>query len=182
MNESELTPNWSPFVIAEPEEKLPHPRSIKTPEGMGDRMRVAAFAEIQAREAFAWAAQRYQDAPKTLRNAWKALSIAEDRHLHWILNRMEELGLDVKDRPVSDKLWHSLVTRKTAKEFALYMANAEERGRQAGERFHQSLHEKDPVTAEIFRKIAEEEVAHIEVALKHYPEEELKTAPPHSSG
>ena len=86
---------------------------------------------------------------------------------------MVELKIDVRGRKVSDHLWQSLVSCKSAKEFAIYMANAEERGRKAGERFHQALADRDPITAEIFRKIAEEEVAHIALASKYYPETPL---------
>ncbi len=56
------------------------------------------------------------------------------------------------------------------------MASAEERGRRAGERFHQALLKKDPITAGIFGKIAEEEVSHIELARKHYPDAMIGSA------
>jgi hypothetical protein len=83
---------------------------------------------------------------------------------------MQELGIDVRARKVSDHLWRSLISCKTAKEFAIYIANAEERGRKAGERFYQALASSDPITAEIFRKIAEEEVSHIALVSKYYPD------------
>ena len=35
------------------------PRSIDSLEGVGDRLRAAAFAEIQARDAFLWAPEHY---------------------------------------------------------------------------------------------------------------------------
>ena len=38
------------------------------------------------------------------------------------------------------------------------MASAEDRGRRAGERFFEMMKDTDPISAEIFRKIAEEEV------------------------
>jgi hypothetical protein len=84
---------------------------------------------------------------------------------------MQELNIKIEDRKVSNDLWFSLVSCQSAREFAIFMANAENRGRIAGERFHASLKEKDPVTAEIFRKIAEEEIQHIELAGKFFPEE-----------
>lgn len=140
-------------------------------EGVGDRLRAAAFAEIQAREAFLWGASHFEDAPASLKTAWRGLALAEDRHLGWLLKRMQELGIGVTDRRVSDQLWVSLVSSQNAKEFAYYMASAEERGRRAGERFHQELLKKDPVTAEIFGKIAEEEVEHIALAEKYFPRE-----------
>lgn len=161
--------NWEPFRIAPRGTKSDAPRSLETPEGVGDRLRSAAFAEIQARDAFLWAASHYTDAPESLKRAWTGLAQAEQRHLEWLLRRMEELNVDVRERQVSDQLWISLTSCQSAKEFALYMASAEERGRKAGVRFHQALFATDPTTAEIFGKIAEEEVAHIALAYKYFP-------------
>ncbi|MGZ3688264.1 MAG: DUF455 family protein, partial [Bdellovibrionota bacterium] len=132
-------------------------------------IRAAAFAEIQAREAFLWAASQFEDASEDLRQAWRILARAEQKHLDWLLQRLSELGYTPSERLVSDQLWHSLTSCKTARDFALFMANAEERGRQAGERFHQALLRKDPTSAEIFGKIAAEEVSHIELAHRFFP-------------
>jgi uncharacterized ferritin-like protein (DUF455 family) len=137
---------------------------------VGDRLRAAAFAELQAREAFDWAAGTFSDAPESLRKCWRGLALAEERHLGWLLKRMTELGIDVAERRVSDQLWLSLTSCQSAKEFALYMASAEERGRKAGVRFHKAMLKHDPVTAQIFGKIAEEEVEHIQLAIRYYPD------------
>lgn len=162
--------DWSPFQILEGKKYADRSRPLETLEGIGDRLRSAAFAEIQAREAFLWAADTFQDAPPALKTAWRGLALAEQRHLDWLLKRMEELNIKVDERLVSDHLWHSLISCKTACEFAHFMVNAEERGRQAGERFHQALLSIDPVSAAIFGKIAEEEVAHIALASTYFPE------------
>jgi hypothetical protein len=82
---------------------------------------------------------------------------------------MDELEIPIPGRKVSDFLWHSFMGCADARQFATYMADAEERGRKAGERFHQTLVQTDPVTAEIFRKIAEEEVGHIALARRFFP-------------
>lgn len=164
------TPDWRPFQVSPVGTRGDQPRSLDTLQGVCDRLRVAAFAEIQAREAFRWAASHFTEAPAALRRAWIALAEAEQRHLDWLLRRMTELGADPYDRKVSDHLWQSFQSCKTAREFALYMASAEEWGRKAGERFHHSLKQRDPVTSEIFKKIAEEEVAHIQLALRYFPD------------
>jgi len=162
---------WAPFVLV-PQGQFPEPpRSLATPEGVGDRMRAAAFAEIQARDAFLWAAEHFPDASEDLRRAWRNLAHAEQKHFDWLLTRMKELSVEIAERKVSDMLWVSLQSCKTAREFAIYMANAEERGRRAGERFYEGLKSKDPTTAEIFRKIAEEEVTHIALAQRFFPHE-----------
>lgn len=161
--------NWEPFEVLEGIGHGEPPRILGTQEGLEDRLRSAAFAEIQAREAFLWAANKFADAPNELRDAWRKLAVEEDKHMNWLLNRMVELGMDVKSRKVSLRLWHSFMACQTAKEFAEYMASAEERGRKAGERFYHSLKNDDPISAEIFRKIAEEEVQHIRLAERFFP-------------
>lgn len=156
--------DWSPFRVVPQGEHAEAPRSIHTREGVADRLRAAAFAEIQARDAFLWAAEHLKDAPQGLQIAWKDLAAAEDKHLRWLMGRLSELGFEPSDRGVSDQLWHSLTGCKTAEEFSLFMATAEDRGRRAGERFYQQLKDRDSTSAEIFGKIAEEEVEHIRLA------------------
>lgn len=160
--------NWEPFLLTTSGAHPDAPRSISTPEGVGDRLRAAAFAELQAREAFVWAADRFEDAPEELRSAWRTLAAAEQKHMDWLLNRMTELGIDLRERKVSDYLWISLISCNSAREFAIFMANAEDRGRVAGERFYESLKDRDSVTAEIFRKIAVEEIEHIALATRFF--------------
>ena len=164
-------PNWGDFRLAPSGEHGAAPRSIHSREGIGDRLRAAAFAEIQAREAFLWAADTFEDAPSRLRTAWRGLAAAEDRHLGWLLARMKELGIEITEKPVSDSLWHSLMSCKTAQTFAVYIANAEERGRLAGVRFCQAMAQVDPETSRIFGRIAEEEVEHIALAFRYFPRE-----------
>lgn len=163
-------PNWEPFSITPTGQRPPPPRALSTRDGVGDRLRAAAFAEIQARDAFLWASERFSDASEDLKQAWRILARAEQKHLDWLLDRMRELGFAVKERAVSDHLWQSFQACETAEAFALFMANAEERGRRAGERFYRELVGSDPITAEIFGKIAEEEITHIELARKFFPE------------
>ena len=161
---------WEPFRLCGPEERAPAPRSIRTNDGIGDRLRAAAFAELQASKAFLRAAGAYDDAPAQLRRDWRGLAAEEEKHLGWLLGRMASLGVDVRERAVSDRLWRSLAERPTARDFGLYMAEAEERGRRAGLRFFELMAESDPATARLFWEIAEEETAHIALARKHFGE------------
>lgn len=161
---SSLPINWSPFRTCKPGEKAPYPRSLSTPEGLGDRLRFVAFAEKQATHAFSSAAELFVDAPLETRELWRTLAREEEKHLNWLLNRMSELSIDVAERPVSLSLWNSFDRCSGPIQFAEFMANAEERGRVAGEQFFETLTEIDPVTAELFRKIAEEEKEHIRLA------------------
>ena len=165
------TPDWSPFHVISRGEHAPGPRALDTLEGVLDRLRAVAFAELQAKEAFLWASTHFQGhAPDACLRAWHGLALAEERHYGWLMKRFEELGGILNERPVSDQLWVSLRVCQEADEFAHKMAAAEDRGRRAGERFVHGMKKHDPVSAEIFRKIAEEEVEHIRLATRYFPD------------
>ena len=153
--------DWSPFRVCAPGELPPGTRGIGTPEGVGDRLRTAAFAERQARDAFRWAAEAFPDAPEEAREGWRRVAEEEGRHLEMILARMAQLGVRVDERPVSDALWRSFGECRTAREFAARMKTAEERGRAAEESFRRRLAATDPATAALFGKIADDEAGHI---------------------
>lgn len=158
-------------------ERAPPPRPIHTRDGIGDRLRAAAYAEVQAIRGFKWAAAIFQDAPPALRARWLMLAGEEKKHMGWLLTRLEELGFDRKERPVSDGLFRSFLKCADAAQFSVYMATAEDRGRQAGERFFFDLHESDRKTAEIFYQIATEEREHIRLSLEYYETETLTKLP-----
>lgn len=155
---------WSPFIVCPPQVEAPRPRGFHTAEGLGDRLRVAAFAEKQAEAAFLWAAEAFDDVPVGLREAWRRIGAEEGRHLAMILDRMAQLSVAVEGRPVSDRLWRSLRACVTASEFAAKMRAAEERGKTAEESFRRSLAQRDPVTAALFGRIADDEAEHLRAA------------------
>jgi len=156
--------DWRPFVVCPPGQKPPAPRGPATREGLGDRLRTAAFAERQARDAFFRAAERFPRESAERRAIWKTLGEEEDKHMRWLLERMTQLGFTPDERAVSDGLWRSLERCRTAAEFAEFMARAEERGRAAERAFQKMLETRDPQTAEIFARIADEEDRHIALA------------------
>jgi len=166
--------DWSPFVACAEGARAAAPRSIDSPAGVGDRLRTAAFAELTAREAFRWAAEEFSDAPEALRDEWIRLVGEEDKHLGWLLGRMKELGVDPAGRPVSTRLWEALMRCAGAREFETLIAQAEERGRLAGESVKVKLEKSDPRTAEIFGRIAREESEHVAVAGTFFPPETSK--------
>lgn len=160
--------DFRPFILCPPGERPPKPRPMHIREGLGDRMRTAAFAELQAIAAFQWAAEKFKDVPEALRDDWKAQIKDESRHFNLIRRRMEELGLTLTDRPVSTALWESLQECTTGREFCIRIAAAEERGRQAGVRLVGFLEKSDPETAAVFRQIADDEVAHVALAATYF--------------
>jgi len=143
---------------------------VRTTEGVGDRLRTIAFAELQARDAFRWAADRFEDASPALKAAWLGLAEEEQKHLDWLLARMEDLGTPLLERCVSDQLWRSLQSCESARAFTLYISSAEDWGREAGERLAEQLHATDPESAALFARIAKEEEGHVAIARRFYPE------------
>ncbi len=156
--------DWSPFVVCTPEEYAPGARGMGGPDGLGDRLRTAAFAERQAFAAFMWAADTLTDASAELRAAWRRIGFEEELHLNLLLVRMAELRVRVDARPVSDRLWRRLIQSKNAAEFSVMMREAEARGQAAEESFRRSLADRDPVTAAIFGRIADDEAEHLALA------------------
>lgn len=148
---------WSPYLIG----AAPRVRSLQTSEGLGDRLRLIAFAERQAFHAFNEAAARFTEAPDELLKAWKWVALEEAKHESWLLNRLREIGEDVASVPVSLNLYHSLAKCETARDFAFYVADAEDRGRIGAEKFAEVLSSRDPLTAKMFAQIAFEEREHI---------------------
>lgn len=156
--------DWTPFLVCEPDDYPPAARGMGGPDGLGDRLRTAAFAERQALEAFRWAAETIVDVSEELRAAWRRMAKEEDVHLQLLLGRMAELGARVDGRPVSDRLWRRLRTSRNAAEFSARMREAEARGQAAEESFRRSLADRDPVTAAIFGRIADDEAEHLALA------------------
>lgn len=167
--------NWEPFWVET--NSLTSPRPIngnltvrELNLAIGDRLRAAAFAEVQAERGFSWACQKFaaQVEPELIK-AWQSLAAEEVKHLNWLLARMQQLDVAITEKPVSDRLWQSLIQAPTPREFCHLMAGAETRGKRAGERLGQSLLKLDPQSAAIFNQIALEETRHIELAYQFYP-------------
>jgi uncharacterized ferritin-like protein (DUF455 family) len=156
--------NFAPFTVCEIGTRPVKPRSLTMPEGLGDRMRSAAFAEFQAIAAFRWAAETFHDVPQELRDAWTALVPEEIKHYELIVDRMAELGFALDERCVSTRLWDSLKECTSGQEFCIKIAGAEERGRLAGITLCKHLAGKDPRTAAVFQEIVDDEVAHVKLA------------------
>jgi uncharacterized ferritin-like protein (DUF455 family) len=154
-------PDWSPFRLCPLDGAPDRARGLNGPDGLGDRLRTAAFAELQATAAFRWAVENVADAAPDLKAAWARFAEEEAKHYGWLLARMEDLGVEPGARAVSDALWRSLTAAKGAREFCESMARAEDRGREAERAFEKLLAERDPKTAEIFARIAAEEDEHI---------------------
>jgi uncharacterized ferritin-like protein (DUF455 family) len=166
--------NWNPYRIAPKQDMI---RALGAPEGVADRLRVVAFAELQARDSFQWAADFFTEAPPEWRERWREFAAVENRHAQMLLDRAGELGVRLDERAVSDKLSRLCRVARDPVLFLFMISSAEERGMEAGFTIGEQMKPYDEVSAGIFRTIAEEEVEHVEMAnkvLSGYNLEELK--------
>ncbi len=168
--------NYSPFRPTEGKPELIRP--MGSTEGVADRLRVVAFAELQARDLFRYGCERFAgQVPAEWVQDWERFSIAENRHAQLLLTRMGELGVDPGARTVSDKLSRQCRLASDPILFLFLLASAEERGMEAGTLLSEQMRKVDSVSSAIFARIAEEEVEHVNsarAALSPYPTEELR--------
>jgi len=170
VKEDVLTPDWSPFLVLPRQERAKKPRPIQTLGGLCDRVRTAAFAELQAYHAFNWASDRFLlEAPHGLPDLWLSLAQEELGHLSSLLSLLEKLGEKPSDHAVSDWLFVSFMKCQSAREFAVFMASAEERGQKAGLRFESDFSKSHQEASELFGKIARDEQRHIDSAYTYFP-------------
>jgi len=154
--------DWQPFRISLHKPDLIRP--MGKVGGIEDRLRVVAFAELQARDAFAWGSANFPEAPEAWRLIWQEFSVVEDRHAQMLLDRMDFLGFDPGARTVSDKLTRLCRKAPDAVSFLFFLSSAEERGMEAGTILGKQMQPFDAESAAIFAQIAAEEVDHVRMA------------------
>jgi uncharacterized ferritin-like protein (DUF455 family) len=160
--------SWEPFVLIPPGQKSPVPQSMSHRDGLGDRLRIAAFAELQAVRAFSWAAEHFTDVPPSLRDGWERQIPEEKLHFRLIVERMNNLGVRPEQKAVSAQLSEKLYASESAEQFAIEIATAEHKGRLAALRMAEYLKNRDSVTAAVFHRIASDEVSHIQLVMDHF--------------
>jgi uncharacterized ferritin-like protein (DUF455 family) len=166
---------WKPFLIKERGDTI---RPLNGPEGVADRLRLVAFAEVQARDAFFWGAEHFAgQIPEDWRSTWIRFAEVEERHANLLLQRLVDIGGDVGARAVSDKLSRLCRAAEDPIHFLFLLSSAEERGMESGLLLGKQMESVDAISAKIFQQIAEEEVEHVEaanIALAPFNKEELK--------
>lgn len=154
---------WQPFKTTQ--EKPDVVRALGAPGGVADRLRLVAFAELQARDTFLWGAKHFADsAPAAWTDAWIRFAEVENKHAQMLLTRMEELGVHAGERTVSDRLSQLCFAAKDPLLFLFLISSAEERGMEAGNLLGKQMRDVDATSAAIFQQIAEEEVEHVDMA------------------
>ncbi len=140
-------------------------RPLAAQGGVEDRLRLVAFAELQARDLFFYGAEKFAgQVPELWVNDWKRFAEVEDTHAQLLLTRMAELGLSPGARTVSDKLSRLCRAATDPVLFLFLLSSAEERGMEAGNVLGREMAKVDEASALLFARIAREEVEHVESA------------------
>jgi rubrerythrin len=165
---------WSPFKVATKADLV---RPMQKLGGVEDRLRIVAFAEVQARDAFMWGAEHFKDAPQEWKEVWTSFAKVENRHAQMLLDRFFELGFALEARAVSEKLTKLCRASTDPITFLFLLASAEERGMEAGHILGKQMQSVDPISAKLFLQIADEEqehVAHSKKILQDFDINELR--------
>jgi uncharacterized ferritin-like protein (DUF455 family) len=140
-------------------------RPLAAAGGVEDRLRLVAFAELQARDLFRYGAEAFATrAPPSWIADWLRFAEVEDRHAQMLLSRLAALGLEPGARTVSDKLSRLCRATDDPVLFLFLLSSAEERGMEAGFVLGEQMGRVDPESAEVFARIAREEVEHVDAA------------------
>lgn len=154
---------WAPFRVEglKPE----YVRPLRSVGGVEDRLRLVAFAELQARDLFQFGVEHWGSlVPDLWIESWRRFAEVENRHAQMLLDRMMELGFDPGARTVSDKLWRLCEKAETPEDFLFLLSSAEERGMEAGFVLGKEMAAVDEGSAQVFLRIAEEEIEHVQMA------------------
>lgn len=103
-----------------------------------------------------------------------SIAVDEARHFGWLSGRLEDLGSFYGDLPAHRIVWDAADSSKTSRRerLALGQLCQEARGLDAGPKLAERLTGMgDMKSAAIVSKIAEEEVAHVSIGVRHFIDE-----------
>lgn len=155
---------WKPFQVGPKPDRM---RAIHTLEGIGDRLRAVAFAEIQARDGFRLGIERFPEVDREIRKNWLEFAEMEELHAQLLLNRAHDLGVDLSARVVSDNLWRMFSMANEADFFLYLISTAEARGMEIGLSMIEPMRQFDAESAAVFERIARDEADHVAFAERH---------------
>ncbi len=89
-------------------DRLPKPQSLRTTRDRSRVLQALANHELQALELFALALVRFVDAPRGLRRSWAESLRDEQRHLAAYLARLQGVGGELGEEPLSGFFWRAL--------------------------------------------------------------------------
>ena len=159
--------------------KTPKGEQLRDPKKRAQLLHGFLHHELQAAELFAWAMLTFVDAPKALRLGWLKIALDECRHMRMYEGELQRLGFTYGDFGVRAWFWERIPACETAASFLAVMGVGLEGGNlDHGERFTQMLEAVgDQQAAEVQKRIAHEELAHVRFALRWLEKLEVPIEP-----
>ncbi len=126
--------------------------------------------ELQAAELMCWAILAFPTAPEAFRRGLLGICLDEIRHMGLYRGHLERLGFALGDFPVRDWFWQRVASCETPLQFTALMGMGLEGGNlDHTKRFESWFGEVgDQHGAELQRVVGDEEVAHVQFAMKWF--------------
>ncbi|MBE7438283.1 MAG: DUF455 family protein [Spirochaetales bacterium] len=139
------------------------------PQSHGRILHHFANHELQAIELAAAALLRHQSAPSGYRLELLQLLIDEQKHLHFYLQRMQELGVTFGELPLSFHFWNSLHNTPDYRSFICGMnLTFEQANLDFAVEYRWLFHKRhDHASARILSRILHDEIRHVSHGLRH---------------
>lgn len=140
------------------------PSKLTEPRGRGLVLHYFANHELLALEVMALALLRFPDAPKSFRLGIARTMREEQEHLGMYLKRMGELGVRFGDLPVNSFFWRTMKDIGSPAEYAAAMSLTFEQANLDFALHYEKLFRDfgDTETADIMRRIHDDEIRHVE--------------------
>lgn len=110
------------LAIAEARQvKVPPAQGIRDPAQRGRILHALINHELQATELFAWALLAFPDMPQPFRRGLAGILADEQRHCRLYIERLQALGMEFGDLPVTGHFWNRIEHVHTPLEFVCTM-------------------------------------------------------------
>ena len=143
--------------------RLPQPAALHDPEMRIRCLHTFANHELMALELMAWALLAFPETPRSYRIGLAHIMVDEQRHLQLYMERIEQLGATFGDLPLNDHFWRVAPSLTDPLKFAsavnltFEQANLDHAPMFAG--YFDDV--DDPISANLMRQIAEDEITHV---------------------
>jgi len=145
-------------------DKAKSPAKLSDPRGRGLVLHYFANHELLALEIMALALLRFPEAPKSFRLGIARTMTEEQEHLGMYIRRMNALGVQFGDLPVNSYFWRTMREIASPAEYAAAMSLTFEQANLDFALHYERIFRDlgDAETADIMRKIHDDEVRHVQ--------------------
>ena len=156
-------PGRPPRLAKPGKAKFPSLHRLHDPTVRGEVLHFFANHELLAMELMALVLLRFPDAPPSFRMGLARIIQEEQSHLRLYIARMQELGVDFGDLPVSDYFWNCMRGLQSPLEFVVQMSLTFEQANLDFSFFFMNAVKDvgDEKTAAVLERVYREEIGHV---------------------